>query len=73
MTDGTATDTGLADEPLLDRSQRLLGQEQSFHDANEADFDRDDFDEIVVNAFGGRYSEPAPGRGLYVGLRAGAR
>ncbi len=47
MTDGTATDTGLADEPLLDRSQRLLGQEQSFHDANEADFDRDDFDEEV--------------------------
>ena len=28
---------------------------------------------VVVNAFGGRFYEPAPGRGLYVGLRAGAR
>ena len=28
---------------------------------------------VVVNAFGGRFYEPAPGRGLYVGLRAGGR
>lgn len=26
---------------------------------------------VVVNAFGGRYYEPAPGRGVYLGVRAG--
>ena len=28
---------------------------------------------VVVNAFGGRFYEPAPGRGFYLGLRAGGR
>ncbi|MET4098191.1 polyphosphate kinase [Agrococcus sp. UYP10] len=42
MTDGIATDTGLSgDEAQLDRSRtaRTLEEEQSFHDANAADFD----------------------------------
>jgi iron complex outermembrane receptor protein len=32
-------------------------------------FDRDYVAAVTVNAFGGRYYEPGPGRSLYAGLR----
>ena len=52
MSDGTANDTDVTatpagGEPRIERPRRTLEQEQTFHDANEADFDRDDFDEEV--------------------------
>lgn len=34
-------------------------------------FDEEYVGSVVVNAFGGRYYEPAPGRGVYLGVRAG--
>ena len=34
-------------------------------------FDAEYIGSVVVNAFGGRYYEPAPGRSVYLGVRAG--
>ncbi|WP_268753732.1 RNA degradosome polyphosphate kinase [Agrococcus sp. Marseille-P2731] len=58
MTDGTAsdaramdtgsTDTGSIEELRPERTARTLEQERTFHDANEADFDGDDFDEEIA-------------------------
>lgn len=47
MSDARATDVQPAEEPRLDRAPMRLEGEQTFQDANDADFDRDDFDEEV--------------------------
>ncbi|SFS01432.1 polyphosphate kinase [Agrococcus baldri] len=49
MSDGTASETNVTESatgelPRIERAPRTLEQEQTFHDANEADFDGDDFD-----------------------------
>ncbi len=50
MSEGSTTDTSLprpaADGPR--RAPRALTEERTFHDANESDFDRDDFDDEIA-------------------------
>ena len=50
MSDGTVSDARVTDteEPRPERPAQALGEELTFHDANEADFDRDDFDDEVA-------------------------
>ncbi|WP_347754372.1 RNA degradosome polyphosphate kinase [Agrococcus sp. ProA11] len=48
MSDGTTTAPGTTEEPRIERAPKTLEEEHTFHDANEADFDRDDFDEELA-------------------------